>query len=147
MLEHEKQLPQNTEIEYLSDDALLALIERSEADGLLKAPAQLKAETLAAAKAELTRAPALDPKRQFRSYCLRVGLSVAAALLLLLGAGPVGRMAEQAGPALSITMPDLPSISGWGDGFSRGIEKADQSFRSFQNNLSLNHMGEIDHEE
>lgn len=145
MLEHEKQLPQNTEIEYLSDDALLALIERSEGDGLLKAPAQLKAETLAAAKAELIRAR--DPKRQFRSYCLRVGLSVAAALLLLMGAGPVGRMAEQAGPALSITMPDMPSISGWGEGFSRGIEKADQSFRNFQNNLSLNHMGEIDHEE
>lgn len=77
----------NEKMEYISDEALFALIETTEDQGLLTAPRELKGAILA----EAEHLPQIRSKpsrqKQFTAYCFRVGLATAASLVLLFGSG------------------------------------------------------------
>ena len=78
--------------EYLSDRELLALIRTTEAGELLHAPRDMKQNILAKQKP--------NRKKQFYSYCLRVGLATAASLAILFIPTPVKE-----------NNPDAPSLT------------------------------------
>lgn len=75
-------------MEYLSDEELLALMEASESDGLLRAPRELKGAVLARAQQETAEAREKRTRRQFRAYCLRVAAGMAAAVVLTFSSVP-----------------------------------------------------------
>lgn len=112
-------------MEYLSDEELLALIETSEADGLLQAPRDLKENVLAKAARNAPRRK-LSPeeqRRQFMGYCLRVAVGVAASLVLLLSSGPVSEAVGQTTAASGEA-----GISQRLDEFNQAIQNGYQAF-------------------
>ena len=112
--------------EYLSDEELLRLISLSESEGLLSAPKQLKSSILTAARAPrpLTRA---EKRKQFFSYCARVGVACAACLAMLFTVKPGTMQSGQAQTApAENTAAKLSSFS----------EQVDEHIQSFNQNVT-----------
>ncbi|MBR1781080.1 MAG: hypothetical protein IJ751_06750 [Oscillospiraceae bacterium] len=115
----------------------------------------MKEVTLAVLRSAPSIPSQKTPRQRFHAYCIRVGVSVAAALLLLFGTVPLGSLVSRHGAEVSqaaqlqLPMPSLPDLSlpevtlpDLGERF----RSADDHFRSFQSHFSLNHMGENEHE-
>ncbi len=123
--------------EYLSDEALLALIDASEEQGLLHAPRDVKPAVLTAAQQS---APRKRPSRrlQFAAYCLRVGLAAAASLALVFGGSGLtqsvaDRLTEQS-EAVAFTQ----TLSQYTDRLEEGYENINQQLSQWINSFGGN---------
>ena len=108
--------------EYLSDRELLALIRTTEAGELLHAPKSLKQDILSKRKP--------NRKKQFYSYCLRVGLATAASLAILFIPTPAQKNPPD---ALSLTQQLYQVTNHLEERFSA----LNQSFADFDFNLNF----------
>ena len=104
----------SNELDYLSDEELLRLIDCAEGDGLLSAPHDLKENTLdlichsegaqrlknpeegSFASLRMTEQKKKNAKKQFYRYCARVALGCAASLAILVSSGPVSQLVKDA---------------------------------------------------
>lgn len=91
--------------EYLSDEELLRLIDCAEDDGLLTAPHDLKENVLhEIPRLEVRQKNRKNAKKQFHRYCVRVGVSCAASLAILVSSGKLGSLIQNAPkPKISIS--------------------------------------------
>ena len=116
------------DFEYLSDEALLALMELSEEQGLLSAPRDLKPAILEEATRQSLSRPRPSRKRQFAEYCVRVGLATAASLVLVFAGGRTVNHLSQ--PA-----QNAPSLSA-SQHFSQFTDHLEEGYQSINQKLS-----------
>ena len=84
-------------LDYLSDEELLRLIDCAEGDGLLSAPHDLKENVLTEIpRLEVRQTNRKNAKKQFYRYCARVALGCAASLAILVSSGPVSKLVKDA---------------------------------------------------
>lgn len=84
-------------LDYLSDEELLRLIDCAEGDGLLSAPHDLKENVLTEIpRLEVRQTNSKNAKKQFYRYCARVALGCAASLAILVSSGPVSKLVKDA---------------------------------------------------
>ena len=84
-------------LDYLSDEELLRLIDCAEGDGLLSAPHDLKENVLTEIpRLEVRQTNRKNAKKQFYRYCARVALGCAASLAILVSSGPVSQLVKDA---------------------------------------------------
>lgn len=84
-------------LDYLSDEELLRLIDCAEGDGLLSAPHDLKENVLTEIpRLEVRQTNRKNAKKQFYRYCARVALGCAACLAILVSSGPVSKLVKNA---------------------------------------------------
>lgn len=116
------------DFEYLSDEALLSLIELSEDQGLLSAPRDLKPAILEEAARQSVSRPRPSRKRQFADYCVRVGLATAASLVLVFAGGrSVNHLSQPA--------QNAPSLS-TAQQFNQFTDKLEEGYQSINQKLS-----------
>ena len=126
--------------EYLSDEELFALIECSEAEGLVSAPQDLKS-------AVLTRGRPPAGRRQswrtgFAAYCVRVGVAAAAAIALVFAAPqwePVADRIPEQKAAFGTEL--LDRVSNAGDRLQEGYRSAMDRLIQFNLNINSNFGG------
>lgn len=118
------------EYEYLSDQALEALIARSEEQGLLSAPRELKADLLARAQANPPQRARSARKNQFAAYCLRVAVATAACLTLLFVGG------KGAGQLMQDTQHSPAALSSTAQRFSAFTDQLEEGYQDLNQKLS-----------
>lgn len=113
---------------YLSDEALLSLMEFSEEQGLLSAPRDLKPAILEEAARQSVSRSRPSRKRQFADYCVRVGLATAASLVLVFAGGrSVNHLSQPA--------QNAPSLS-TAQQFNQFTDKLEEGYQSINQKLS-----------
>lgn len=117
------------DFEYLSDEALLSLIECSEEQGLLTAPRDLKQAILTEAARQSVSRPSASRKKQFADYCLRVGLATAATLVLVFAGGGTVRHTNQLQQDAALSVANSQQ-------FVQFTDRLEQDYQSLNQKLS-----------
>lgn len=122
---------------YLTDEELLALIETTQRGELLHAPKDLKVSILTQAeKAAGSKQP--NRKKQFYSYCFRVGLATAACLAILFLPTPAKESSgEVSAPTISLSQ----HLNQFTDRLEQGFSDFNSAFADFDFNFDFNFGG------
>lgn len=138
-------------LDYLSDEELLRLIDCAEGDGLLSAPHDLKENTLnlichsegaqrlknpeegSFASLRMTEQKAeqkkKNAKKQFYRYCARVALGCAASLAILVSSGPVSQLVKNAPrPETSISQ----QVNDFSFSLSSALDRVSNAIANYQ---------------